>query len=385
MELKLDTSKIYAIALEGGGARGAYQVGAWRALEEAGIRYNAVSGTSVGAINGALMAMRDLQQAEQVWKDIRFSHIINVDDEDMGRLLSGGFENLEQVKSAFQTLKSIVQDRGLDVEPLRNMLAERVDEEKIRSSGVDLFLTTVSITDKKELEIDAKDLEPGQLKDMIMASAYHPAFKQTLLGGKSYADGGFYDLVPISALISRGHKNLIVMRLNSFGIERRVKIPEDVTVTTITPRADLGNVLNFSSEQSAVNMVLGFYDAQKILYGLYGCDYYIDRTMTEEEAYDLLIKHLRPDGTSLRQFNEEILPKFAKRLDCEGDYYDIFLAMTERLARSCSLTPFRIRTDREFYEEVMVLRSDDIPDKPDKVLDLFFIEEQKILTDSQQT
>ena len=51
MELKLDTSKIYAIALEGGGARGAYQVGAWRALEEAGIRYNAVSGTSVGAIN----------------------------------------------------------------------------------------------------------------------------------------------------------------------------------------------------------------------------------------------------------------------------------------------------------------------------------------------
>ena len=64
MELKLDTSKVYAIALEGGGARGAYQVGVWRALEEAGIRYNAVSGTSVGAINGALMAMRDLNQAE---------------------------------------------------------------------------------------------------------------------------------------------------------------------------------------------------------------------------------------------------------------------------------------------------------------------------------
>ena len=375
MELKLDTSKVYAIALEGGGARGAYQVGAWRALEEAGIRYNAVSGTSVGAINGALMAMRDLQQAEQVWKDIRFSHIINVDDADMGRLMSGGFENLEQVKSAFQTLKTIVKDRGLDVEPLRNMLAERVDEEKIRSSGVDLFLTTVSITDKKELEIDARDLEPGQLKDMIMASAYHPAFKQTPLGGKSYADGGFYDLVPISALISRGHKNLIVMRLNSLGIERRVKIPEDVTITTIAPRESLGNMLNFSSEQSAQNMALGFYDAQKVLYGLYGQEYYIDRTMTEEEAYELLVKHLRPQGISLRQLNEDILPRFAKRLDCEGDYYDIFLLMMERLAKSCSLTPFRIRTDREFYDEVMALRSDDIPDKADKVLDLFLIED----------
>ena len=375
MELKLDTGKVYAIALEGGGARGAYQVGAWRALEEAGIRYNAVSGTSVGAINGTLMAMRDLKQAEQIWKDIRFSQIINVDDETMGRIMGGGFENLEQVKAAFQTIKGIIADRGLDVEPLRNMLAERVDEEKVRNSGVELFLTTVSITDRKELEIDARDLGPGELKDMIMASAYHPAFKQAPLGGKSYADGGFYDSVPISALITRGYKNLIVLRLNSIGIERRVKIPEDVTIINIEPRESLGNMLNFSSEQSAQNMVLGFYDAQKVLYGLSGQDYYIDRTMTEEEAYELLVKHLCPRNISLRQLNEDILPQFAKRLDCEGDYYDIFLLMMERLARSCNLTPFRIRTDREFYDEVMALRNDDIPDKPDKILDLFLIEE----------
>ena len=375
MELKLDTSKIYAIALEGGGARGAWQVGAWRALEEAGVRYNAVSGTSVGAINGALMAMRDLKQAEQIWKDIRFSQIINVDDGDMGRIFSGGFENLEQVKSAFHTIKTIIADRGLDVEPLRNMLAERVDEEKIRSSGVEFFMTTVSVTDKKELQIDIKDLAEGEIKDMIMASAYHPAFKQAPIGGKTYADGGFYDSVPISALVTRGYKDLIVLRLNSIGIERKVKIPEDVTVTTIAPNADLGSMLNFSSEQSAVNMALGYYDTQRVLYGLYGHDYYIDRTMTEEEAYELLVKLLRPESTTLRQLNEDIIPKFAKRLECEGDYYALFIRTMERLAQSCSLTPFRIRTDREFYEEVMALRHDDIPDKPDKVLDLFLIED----------
>ena len=375
MELKLDTSKIYAIALEGGGARGAWQVGAWRALEEAGVRYNAVSGTSVGAINGALMAMRDLKQAEQIWKDIRFSQIMNVDDEAMGRIMGGSFENLTQVKSAFQTIKSIISDRGLDVEPLRNMLAERVDEEKIRNSGVEFFMTTVSVTDKKELQIDVKDLAEGEIKDMIMASAYHPAFKQAPIGGKTYADGGFSDSVPISALVTRGYKDLIVLRLNSIGIERKVKIPEDVTVTTIAPRKDLGSMLNFSSEQSAVNMALGYYDAQRVLYGLYGYTYYIDRTMTEEESYELLVKHLRPENTTLRQLNEEILPKFAKRMDCGGDYYDLFICMMERLADSCALTPFRIRTDREFYEEVMALRHDDIPDKPDKVLDLFLKQE----------
>ena len=43
MELKLDRNKTYGLALEGGGAKGAYQIGAWKALREAGIRFSAVS------------------------------------------------------------------------------------------------------------------------------------------------------------------------------------------------------------------------------------------------------------------------------------------------------------------------------------------------------
>ena len=78
MELKLDTSKTYAIALEGGGAKGAYEIGVWKALEQAGVKYNAVSGTSVGALNGALMAMRDLPRAIDCWSNIRPSQVIDL-------------------------------------------------------------------------------------------------------------------------------------------------------------------------------------------------------------------------------------------------------------------------------------------------------------------
>lgn len=374
MELKLDTSKVYAIALEGGGARGAWQVGAWRALEEAGVRYNAVSGTSVGALNGALMAMRDLKQAENLWKDIRFSQVMNVDDDTMKRIMTLDFENLSQIKSAFHTVKDIILDRGVDVEPLRNLLAERVDEEKIRTSGVEFFLSTVNLTDRKEMEVDVKELPEGEIQNMLMASAYHPAFKQEKISGKTYADGGFYDVVPISALISRGYKDLIVLRIHGFGIERRVKIPADVNMITISPEADLGNMLNFSSEQSAINMALGYYDTQKVLYGLYGKSYYIDRTMSEMDAYQILVRHLQTGELSLRELNETVLPNFARKLGCQGDYYDIFIAMMERLAQSCSVPPLRIRTDRDFYDEVMALRNDDIPDKPDRILDLFLSE-----------
>ena len=73
MQLQFDTDKTYAVALEGGGAKGAYEIGVWQALEEAGVKYNAVSGTSVGALNCGLMVMRDLPRAIEAWKDIRLS------------------------------------------------------------------------------------------------------------------------------------------------------------------------------------------------------------------------------------------------------------------------------------------------------------------------
>ena len=47
MKPVIDLSKEYGLALEGGGARGAYQIGAWKALKEAGVKINAVGGTSV--------------------------------------------------------------------------------------------------------------------------------------------------------------------------------------------------------------------------------------------------------------------------------------------------------------------------------------------------
>ena len=72
MEPLLDLSKEYGLVLDGGGARGAYQIGAWKALREAGVRINAVAGTSVGALNGALICMDDPEKAEQIWKNITF-------------------------------------------------------------------------------------------------------------------------------------------------------------------------------------------------------------------------------------------------------------------------------------------------------------------------
>ena len=55
------------LVLEGGGTKGAYQFGAYKALKELGIEFNGVSGTSIGALNGAFIVQDDFENMEDIW------------------------------------------------------------------------------------------------------------------------------------------------------------------------------------------------------------------------------------------------------------------------------------------------------------------------------
>ena len=124
----IDTSKEYGLVLEGGGAKGAYQIGAWKALKEAGVKINAVAGTSVGALNGALICMDELELAQQMWSNLTYSQVMDVDDTKMELMLEREMPFREAVKEAFRHMS----EGGVDVTPLKDMLDKVVDEEKIR-------------------------------------------------------------------------------------------------------------------------------------------------------------------------------------------------------------------------------------------------------------
>lgn len=353
MELKLDNSKTYAIALEGGGAKGAYEVGVWQALEEAGIKYNAVSGTSVGALNGAMMVMRDLEGAIRAWKDIRLSDVIDLEgdqEENLHKILNGEVD-LRDIQELIPQALDIIRNRGLDVAPLRAWVHEVVDEKKIKESDVEFFVSTVSLTDKKGLEVKVNDLPEDEICDMLLASAYHPSFRLEKLGGKYYADGGFVDTLPLHVLVENGYKDIIAVRIPGHGIERRFRIPEDVNITLISTNSDLGGVLNFDAEQSRRDMLIGYLDAKRVLYGLYGEKYYIERTMSDREALRQLIDRA-DEGANLRRLCERELPRVARRLNVSGgDYYELFIAVLELEAETLGIENKRILKDTELLSE----------------------------------
>ena len=377
MELKLDLTKEYGIVLEGGGAKGAYQIGAWKALREAGVRIKGIAGASVGSLNGALICMDDLEKAEDIWKNIEYSRVMDVSDETIKALKKKDFKALnmqEILNSGFQFIK----DGGFDVTPLKNLIAEVVgDESRIRESDRELFAMTYSVSEHKELAVDVKSGEEGSVKDMLLASAYFLAFKNEKLGGKRYRDGGGFNNVPLGVLLDKGYEDIIVIRIYGWGFdsEKVTKIPDGANVYHIAPRQDLGGILEFDKKQSRKNMTLGYFDAKRFLYGLAGRIYYIDAPGSEPYYFDKMMSELellkiyveedldqetRESLKGYRMFTETLFPRMVVEFKLKDDwnYRDLYIAILEDLAKRLKINRFQIYTvDRLIGKIMMKLHS----------------------------
>ena len=70
--------KEYGLVLAGGGTKGAYEVGAWKALKELNINITAIVGTSIGAINGALFLQDNYEKIIELYDNIKFEDLVKV-------------------------------------------------------------------------------------------------------------------------------------------------------------------------------------------------------------------------------------------------------------------------------------------------------------------
>lgn len=70
--------KEYGLVLAGGGTRGAYQVGVWKALQELNIKIKGIVGASIGALNGALFLQNDYSQVSKMYETIKINNIMKV-------------------------------------------------------------------------------------------------------------------------------------------------------------------------------------------------------------------------------------------------------------------------------------------------------------------
>lgn len=251
------------LVLAGGGARGSYQVGVWRALMELDWHPQIITGTSVGSLNGAMFALDLYETARDMWLSIRSQDVMELPREEAG------------LSELHQFLHEVVRDGGMDVSPLEEIVDRVLDEEALRSGPVQLGLVTVEQKGLKPRELTLAEIPEGKVKDYLLASAAcFPALRARSIDGIKYLDGGYGDNMPTALAARMGAEELVCVDLEGVGITR----PNRTGLPTVMVRShwDLGDILHFDPEVAQRNMALGYFDTLRAFGRIRGCAYAVD-------------------------------------------------------------------------------------------------------------
>ena len=246
-------AKKLGLCMTGGGSRGAYQIGAAKALYDLGIfpQIQAFSGTSIGSANAAVLATRTIEKAKDIW--------FTLPEDNISR-------NTHQTDSKGETRRRFLEiDRGIySMDNFEDLMIDAVDYDRLKKCEV---YATVSRGGKKEegllelvkasyrhyiqkesevLYLPLQDLSEKQAVKSIIASCSIPIlFPPVTLDGRKYYDGGVFDNVPIKPLVDNGCDEIIILHLHRHYFYDPYEIAPDVKFHEIKHKGYLGPVLNF--------------------------------------------------------------------------------------------------------------------------------------------
>ncbi len=257
----------WGLVLAGGGTKGSYHIGAWKALRELGIEVSAVCGTSIGAVNGALVALDEYDLAARLWSDIELDDVVTLSEDVPDRT------NLFKLKNMLGVAADIYKNKGIDFSPFENMLNQYIDEDKLRKSNIDFGLVTFNISEGKTVRKFISDIPEGKLTEYITASASFPGMKPKKIDNKLFVDGGVTDNMPVEMLIDKGYDNIIAVDIGGIGVVRGVNAAGKNIIKVFSSQ-NLVGILDFEEDAIQKNFTQGYLDTLKAFGKLYGFMYY---------------------------------------------------------------------------------------------------------------
>ncbi|HOZ54432.1 MAG TPA: patatin-like phospholipase family protein [Clostridia bacterium] len=259
----------YAAVLGGGGTKGAYQVGAWKAIKELGIKVNCIVGVSIGALNGAMFIQDEIEKSEELYNKIKITDVMDIDE------TVNAEKGIFNIANITKLTKEFAEQKGISNEPLRKTIEKYIDIDKIYKSKIDFGLLALDANERTPVEMYKKDIPKEQFVDYLLASSCFPIFKPQKIGDKEFLDGGLYDNMPINMLLKKNYKNILVFDIAGIGIKRKL-LNKDVYLKVISPNESLGGTFEFNPEKIKSNIKLGYLDTLKVFNKVQGHIYYFN-------------------------------------------------------------------------------------------------------------
>ncbi len=271
----MQTPKHVGLVLSGGGAKGSYQVGVWKALRELGLEpmITHVSGTSIGALNGALFSLGALDQAIQIWNSTSTEDVLSV-DKNMIRTWT------EKLRASDTKIRTIAESVGTffgnnrsDGVFTRNRLVSILDNEfdfsHIKTSAITTYAACFekSSLSSKYFKLNGQPEET--IRSILLASSAIPViFESHSVHQEEYFDGGLSDNIPIRPLYEEGVRTFITVSMSQSKAIETEAFPGS-QFFEIAAQGDMGNLftgtLNFNKRAIQERMAQGHADASRVL------------------------------------------------------------------------------------------------------------------------
>lgn len=369
------------LVLGGGGAKGSYEVGAIKALEACGYTFDCVSGTSIGALIGAIYAQKDVERLVDFVYDLSPGMIVKNFFE-----LPEDFEDLMDNKEEILSfISNFIKTRSNDITPLIETFQRMFDYEKFICSDVEYACMTYNVSKMVGQPFYKKEFRQDLAISIIIASAScFPAFPMMEIEGEKFIDGGYAENVPISLVKEMQVDSLVVIDIRGPG--RYVDYPKDPSMFLIEPLLPLGNFLDFRKEQGIRSLFLGYLETMKYLERYCGYLYTFDLdSLSRLDAWEEYAKtqfdhlHIHFEDDFVFKASSSILGYEVKVVDTTYVRTHRYTILLEALALCCGVDIVVLYSFDEFIHAVQKhLHSLDSFELPDTLKDIVsFIKETK--------
>lgn len=361
-----------ALVLSGGGSRGAYEIGAWQALEEVGVHIDAVYGTSIGALNAGLVAQGNLERAAGLWANISINQVIRTDEEgfSIDRMIS-------RKRDVIPFLLENAKYLNADVSPLENLLGKYLDERKVRASGMELGVMTVRVPAMQPVPVRLTDIPEGRLADWLIASAScFPVFPARKIGGGLYVDGGYFDNMPVDMALEDSAEEIIAVSVHPQPLHPEyTRMP---FLKLIHPLHNLGGFLDFNPALLKRARLMGYYDGMKAYGRFDGIRYtftHQSQIKTDRKARQFMRRAARFDAEAITRTafksGEEMNAPLISAIEAETPlrrltWKEVWLRGLELCAQQMGF-----REDAIYDPELLTRRMTEYARKGEKAEDMF--------------
>lgn len=276
------------LALGGGGVKGSYEIGAYYAFKKCGIKFDGITGTSIGSFNGAVLAAGMDKKLLKFWKTADVGKILGI-DQRLVKKINLKQKDFEILKIQVKEFVKLLKQKGVSTSGLEKVLKEFDIEPKLRKSKIDFGLSTLKINNFEHVDLFIDEMKKGSLNNYILASCFFPVFTPKKLEDNSfYFDGGIYNNCPVNMLLEKGYKKVYAIDLKAIGLKEKIIDPSKVI--NIKPSKRLSGIFSLSKKEILENIDMGYYDTLKVLKNLDGYKYVFNKE--KDEYFDNLVKNV---------------------------------------------------------------------------------------------